>query len=116
MEVLPLAATLDPSGSPIDTVLQLLARADGQYLQTLPGQRFTAVWQPTPMSQDSSRTFLLASQGYYSEWMRRSWIEEPRDTAAFVPDRSAIATAVTLWRNSRDSLERRFYDSRLPVR
>lgn len=114
--VLPLAAALDPSGEALDTALRHLSHADGQYLETSPGQRFTAVWQPEPLSPDRSRTFLLASQGYYSEWMRRSWIEEPRDTATFVPDRSAIATAVTLWRGARDSLERDFYNSRLPVR
>lgn len=114
--VLPLAATLDPAGTAIDTIRQLLSRADGHYLQTQPGQRFTAVWQPGPLSPSQSRTFLLASQGYYSEWMRRAWLAAPRDTTTFQPDRSTIATAVTLWRSARDSLERDFFNARLPVR
>lgn len=116
MDVLPLAAALDPAGASNDTVRELLASADGHYLQTSPGQRFTAVWRPKPLSPGLSRTFLLASQGYYSEWMRQAWISQPRDTTAFVPDRTTIATAVKLWRGARDSLEREFFNSRLPVR
>jgi hypothetical protein len=107
---------LDPAGAVNDTIRMLLSGADENYLQTRPGQRFTAVWRPRAVGSDEARTFLLASQGYYSEWMRRGWIAEPRDTSAFVPDRSTIARAATLWRSSRDSLEREFFRSRLPVR
>lgn len=116
VEVLPLATTIDAGGRPDTTVLGVLAAPDDRYLETVPGQRFTAVWQPRPITPGMSRTFLLASQGYYIEWMRPNWLRNPRDTMPFVPSRETIVTAVSIWRTAQDSLERHFHDSRLPVR
>jgi hypothetical protein len=74
------------------------------------------VWRPRAIPANQSRTYLLASQGYYIEWMRRDWLAAPRDTTPFRPERSTIRTALSLWQVARDSMERNFHDSRLPVR
>lgn len=113
---LPLAAAIDSRGQADVGALASLAAPDTRYLQTIPGQRFTAVWHPERLTDGTARTFLLASQGYYIEWMRRDWLATPRDTTPFRPSRQVIANAVSIWRTVQDSLERDFHNSRLPVR
>jgi hypothetical protein len=116
VQALPLHAIVDAVGAADSAMHAVLRTPDRSYLTTGPGHRFTAVWRPAPLTGDTVRTFLLASQGYYSEWSRRDWLAAPTDTAPFRPDRNAIVTALTRWRGAQDSLERRFLDSRLPVR
>ena len=74
------------------TALASMHDADGRYLQTSPGQRFTAVFHPR--SSAESRTFFLAAQGYYTEWVRASWLRSPRADHGFVPSDSALARAL----------------------
>jgi hypothetical protein len=64
----------------------------------------------------SERTFFLASQGYYIEWVRRGWIASPRDTTPFQPGDPALLRAIQRWRQVQDTLERRFFATRVPVR
>lgn len=111
-----LARVLDATGAPDTSALASLASADNRYLQTTAGQRFTAEWRPGNASPDSLRTFFLASQGYYIEWIRRGWLAAPRTGQAFVPSDSALAGAVARYRAVRDTLERRFLATRVPVR
>ena len=35
------------------------------------------------------RTFFLAAQGYYTEWIQRGWITSARDTTVFRPGDAA---------------------------
>jgi len=96
------------------TALASMHDADGRYLQTSPGQRFTAVFHPR--SSAESRTFFLAAQGYYTEWVRASWLRSPRAEHGFVPSDSALARALDRWRMSQDSLEALFTATRIPTR
>ena len=93
-----------------------IREADERYLQTSPGQRFDMLFDVGRTEPGTGRTFLLASQGYYTEWVRGSWIKAARDSVPFRPSRAALATAIRRWDASRDSVERRFYDTRVPVR
>ena len=114
--VLPLAAIRDAAGRSDTTALASLGAADAHYLETSPGQRFSAEFRPGPAPATEQQTFFLASQGYYTEWIRRSWLEAPRAARPFVPSDTALAEAVARWRVVRDSLEARFMASRIPVR
>jgi hypothetical protein len=96
--------------------LRGIREADERYLQTSPGQRFGIAFDVGRNVPGEGRTFLLASQGYYTEWVRGSWIKAARDSVPFRPSRAALVTAIRRWDGSRDSVERRFYGSRLPVR
>ncbi len=96
------------------TALASMHDADGRYLQTSPGQRFTAVFRPR--SSAEPRTFFLAAQGYYMEWVRPSWLRRPRADHGFVPSDTALAQAVDRWRTSQDSLEALFAATRIPTR
>jgi hypothetical protein len=104
------------SASIAQEALRGIREADERYLQTSPGQRFTMLFDVGRNEPGTARTFLLASQGYYTEWVRGSWIKAARDSVPFRPTRAALVTAIRRWDASRDSVERRFYGSRIPVR
>ena len=87
-----------------------------RYLETTPGQRFAAVFRPGPPAAIGDRTFFLASQGYYTEWVRRGWLTAPRTARTFVPSDTALAEAIARWRITQDTLEARFMATRVPVR
>lgn len=80
------------------------------------GERFTAVFDPGPANDEETRTFFLVSQGWYSEWIRRAWLEKGRERTAFRPDTAALMDALGRWRLTQDSMETAFYATRVPVR
>jgi hypothetical protein len=102
------------SGEP--GVLASLAHPDSSYLELSSGQGFSAIWDVGKAVAGSERAFFLASQGYYTEWVRRGWIASPRDTTTFQPGEPALLRAVQRWRQVKDTLERRFFATRVPVR
>src|SRR6266545_7520 len=114
--VVRLADIEDGVGMSDTTALASMRDADARYLQTSPGQRFTAVFGPTGVNQAGTRTLFLASQGYYIEWMRRNWLRSPHADRGFTPSDSALARALARWRTSQDSLETLFAATRIPVR
>jgi hypothetical protein len=91
-----------------------LARADTKYLVTSPSQAFVAEFDVG--NADHDRTFLLASQGYYIEWIRREWLLTGADSTAFRPERRSLADAIQRWAVTQNTLEKRFYATRVPVR
>ena len=114
----PITATrlLDATGTADTAALASVRDADHRYLQTSPGQRFTAVFEAGDVARGEARTFFLESQGYYIEWIRPSWIATGRDTAAFEPSDAALLTALRRWHVAQDSFERRFASTRIPTR
>lgn len=116
MRVLPLARVDGGDARPDTSGLSAMRLVDRRYLETRPGQHFTAVWDVGPAPAGKVRTFLLASQGYYTEWIRGNWLATARDTSAFAATDASLVRAMRQWNRSRDSLERRFYASRIPVR
>ncbi len=115
-DVHPLAAVIDAAGKADTTARASMDSADGRYLETTAGQRFAAAFDVGPAPAAGARTFLLASQGYYTEWVRRGWLAAPRAARTFVPSDSALAEAIARWRVTQDTLEARFMATRVPVR
>ena len=111
----PLAAALGRDGADIPAVREPLAAPDGRYLETRPGQYFTAVFETAP-APAGTRTLLLATQGYYTEWLRPAWLRPATAPSRFVPDSPSLGQALALWRVSRDSLERQFDATKIPLR
>ncbi|MEX2156777.1 MAG: hypothetical protein WD773_08055 [Gemmatimonadales bacterium] len=112
----PLAAVWDAAEQRDTTARASLLAADGRYLETTGGQRFTAEFQAGTAPANTARTFFLASQGYYTEWVRRGWLTAPRASRTFVPSDSALSEAISRWRITQDTLEARFMATRIPVR
>jgi hypothetical protein len=116
VRVLPLARVTGIGGAVEPDVHASLLRSDGRYLETLPAQSFSAIWDVGSGTANNERTFLLASQGYYIEWVRRGWITAARDTTTFRPSDVSLLRAMERWRQVQDTLERRFFATRVPVR
>ena len=116
VRVLELAQVTDRSGGAEPDARASLRAADSRYLETSPGQAFIAAWAVGPSRQGAERTFFLAAQGYYTEWIQRGWITSARDTTVFRPGDAALLRALQRWRQVQDTLERRFYATRVPVR
>jgi hypothetical protein len=103
---------------PDSAAVSALAEADDRYLETRPGQRMTLVFDAGARraAGDSATTYLLAWQGWYSEWIRGAWLARPTRTTPFVPGDSAVLAALRSWRAQRPGFEAAFYASRIPVR
>ncbi|MDP3909093.1 MAG: hypothetical protein Q8Q14_01770 [Gemmatimonadales bacterium] len=109
-------ARVDDSDHRADTTARAaMVAADNRYLETRGGQWFSAEFRPGP-GATARRTFFLASQGYYTEWVRNGWLTAPRVTRTFVPSDTALAEAIARWRVTQDTLEARFMATRVPVR
>lgn len=99
--------------------VRAIAEADDQYLETRPGQHMTLVFHPDRASAvvgDSVSTYLIGWQGWYREWIRGSWLAAPTRTAAFVPGDAAVLTALRRWTERKESFEKQFFASKIPVR
>jgi hypothetical protein len=90
-----------------------LLHSDEQYLETTPGQRF---WMHFETSGAADATYLLASQGYYTEWVRPSWIRAATEPMRFRPTDAVTVEAIARWRDRRAAFEQQFYETRIPVR
>jgi hypothetical protein len=103
-------------GTTDSAALRNLRDSDQRYLVTSSGQRFTVRFDAGRSPADSSRTFLLASQGYYVEWIRGKWIRAARGPHPFVPSDSSLFAGLQRWRAEQTDFERRFDQTRIPVR
>ena len=94
-----------------------LRAADDRYVRTQPGDRFWVSFDAGRAPKDSARTFLLASQGYYIEWIRGTWLaSDSANVAPFVPSSASLEKALRLWALQRNSVDQKFYSTRVPVR
>ena len=97
-------------------IAEALRYADDHYLETSPRHRFTVSFDVgRETSAASHRTYLLATQGYYIEWVRGAWMTGQRDTTTFVPSVQTLVSAMREWGVQRDSMERQFFLRRIPV-
>jgi hypothetical protein len=103
-------------GQQNDEVRAAMTAPDDRYLQTNPGQRLYVAFNVGPSVPGRPRTFLLSSQGYYTEWIRGKWIETATANAPFVPTDESLLTALQKWTAKRDVFEKQFREARVPVK
>lgn len=105
------------TGPRADTAAKTAVREpDGRYLETVPGQRMTLVFAPPPASSAQSTTYFIAWQGYYTEWIRGSWLASPKRPGEFVLGDEAMLNALRSWTARQKEMERAFYSTKIPVR
>jgi hypothetical protein len=102
-----------PEASQNAAALAAIGDADESYLQTSPGQALSVEFDVG--SKPSPRSWLLASQGYYTEWIRGAWIKSATGKQ-FVPDDVTLADAVASWHAKQKEMEKQFYNSRIAAR
>jgi hypothetical protein len=111
----PVSEVTGPTGVPEPAAKRSLLSPDHDYLQTSPGQRFFVRFDPEPLPPIERRTFLLSSQGYYTEWIRGEWLRAARTPRAFTPTETTLLEALARWQREQASFEARFEKQRVPV-
>ena len=96
--------------------LRALAGPDEDYLVTVPGNAIGLEFDVGAAAAGDARTFLLATQGYYTEWIRPDWIRATTTPVPFRPDSDMIPDLMRDWLAVRDGMEADFFSSRIPVR
>jgi hypothetical protein len=61
------------------------------------------------------RTYFIAAQGYYVEWMRGRWLTANPSPKPFTPWSAPVAPILQRWLQTRDSLEATFFRQRVPI-
>ncbi|MBT8100478.1 MAG: hypothetical protein KJO82_12040, partial [Gammaproteobacteria bacterium] len=89
-----------------------LAAADEQYLITRPGESISVYFDVGQADAGMARTYLLASSGYYIEWMRPEWLRAEA-AAAFVANDDALLRAIRLYAERRDGYRELFETNRV---
>ena len=88
---------------------------DERYLETRPGDRYSVEFDVGPEPEVGTRSYLLSSQGYYTEWIRPEWVREATGDAP-EPGDAMLRQAMRLWAERRTDFERKFFESRIPTR
>lgn len=102
-----------PDSGEVNGAAAALRGSGDRPLVTYPGQRFFAEFDAGRSA--SPRTFFVAASGYYTEWVRPKWIEGHDNGATFGSGGTTIQDVLRSWAMVKDSLERRFFTSRVPV-
>ncbi|MGD2046082.1 MAG: hypothetical protein PVH96_07660, partial [Gemmatimonadota bacterium] len=103
-------------GEPVPAeTLELIAEPDDRYLATYPGTSAMLEFTPPAPEAGLTRSYMLASQGYYSEWIRSDWIRNAEHAVTFEPGDDTVETLMELWLSKKDTFEADFYASRIPV-
>jgi hypothetical protein len=113
---LPAARLTDAHDVARDSALQAVGAPNDRYVETIAGDRFFIEFDAGPEPATGSRTFLLSSQGYYTEWIRPAWIRGAGQAKAFAPSDESLLEAMRRWRGEREEFEEKFYSARIPVR
>jgi len=98
-----------------DDIPAFLHKADREYLIAEPQDKVNLRFDVGDEPEGRTRTFFLASEGYYMEWMRAEWLtEEHRGT--FEPGTVSLIRAIALYAQKRDGFREQFEATRLVVR
>jgi hypothetical protein len=92
-----------------------LARADKEYLITRPGESVQVQFNVGVNEDNLTRTFFLASDGYYIEWMRSDWLTQEQ-VSPFKPGNQALISALNLYAKKRDGYRELFESTKINVR
>ena len=111
----PLAQVEVPDTGPLAGGLENLASPDESYVETRPGEALQVRFDVGAAPEGRTRTFLLAAQGYYIEWMRHDWLKEGLP-APFKPSDESLIRAIRLWEAKRDSFQKLFESTRIAGR
>ena len=108
----PLARVQVQQTNTLDGALENLASADKSYVVTRPGDALHVGFDVGSAPEGRTRTFMLAAQGYYIEWMRRDWLNESA-REPFKPSDESLMRAIRLWEAKRDTFQERFESLRI---
>ena len=93
-----------------------IAKSDEDYLVTHPSVALSLESEPFGAHSEGERAFFLSSQGYYTEWIRPDWIQSANPPEQFRPTGETIERLMVQWLEEKDAFQKRFFETRIPVR
>ena len=112
---LPLDRVLGADREADPEMLQKLGRPDEDYLITGPGHRFWVQFETDPPPTGRERTYFVAAQGYYTEWVRGDWVRETERPEPFEASAETLLQALHRWKEVKPEFEARFETTKIPV-
>lgn len=115
VRTIPIDKVVSTTGDELPGIRPHLQRVDGDYVITRPAESMRLHFDVGEVQNGMTRTWFLAAEGYYIEWMRREWLEN-REIREFQPNDEAIMAAIELWKSRRSSLREQFEATKIRVR
>jgi hypothetical protein len=112
----PVRTVISRNNRPNETAAESLSQADEDYFVTYPGTSSILEFLPGAPAPGKHLTYLLSTQGYYIEWMRPEWIRAAQGDPPFSTGPGAVETLMALWLEKKETMERAFFESKIPVR
>jgi hypothetical protein len=112
---IPPAAVSMPDAKQNASAITALRDPDESYVITSPGQSFSVTFHVGQSSNAANRTWFVASQGYYTEWVRGTWIKNATGKP-FTPSNAALVDAIHAWQMKQTEMEKQFYTFRIATR
>lgn len=112
--VLPVSRVIGAADDDTDAMRAALLSPDDRYLETRPGTALFVEFDSD--ARPGERRYLLSSQGYYTEWIRPSWVRAGSAPAEpFVPGDDGLMQVLSRWQRVQDDMEARFESTRIPT-
>ena len=112
VRTVPLARLDIPNMGVLKEATENLSLSDQKYVVTRPGDALHIGFDVGSAPEGRTRTFLMAAEGYYIEWMRRDWLSEtPKEP--FKPSDEALMRAIRLWEAKRETFQKQFESTRI---
>jgi hypothetical protein len=112
IRTIPCALIRDRAGRPMDALTERIRDDDDAFMITYPGDLFRLEYVTEEPPEGLSRSYFLRSRGFYIEWIRREWLENPPEAGPFAMNDAAILKTAGLWLGKKDRYERDFFGSR----
>jgi len=111
---LPVSRVVGAVEDDTDAMREALLSPDDRYLETRPGTALFVEFDSDALPGE--RRYLLSSQGYYTEWIRPSWVRAgSAPPEPFVPGDPGLVQVLSRWLRVQDDMEARFDATRIPT-
>lgn len=100
-----------------NNILHLIENDDDKYLTTNPGESFLLLYD-IPKEKNIEQTVFIKSKGYYTEWIRGSWVRNTNLDYRFdlFDVNRTLQYLATSWIQNKDFIEQEFFHTRIPVK
>lgn len=112
---IPVHRVLDAQKNAHSDALDRVLQPDEDYLVTSPGTRFWVEFEAGPAAAGTERTFFLAAQGYYIEWIRGDWVRDIVEPKSFEVSDDVLVAVIEKWKEVKPDFEERFEKTKIPV-
>ena len=104
---------VDSDGSLFSDDMELVSNADDAYLVTYPAESFQISYQTKTVPEGKEASYLLAGQGYYTEWIREGWIKDVEGIQPVNYSEEMLTDAQQSWQNRKAEFEQQFFSTKV---